>query len=84
MEKKKDNSIEIKNEEKNKIDNAEKIEKTNKTEITIENQKNENGVEDKSETNEEKNKKFIPTTKNSSLNQDLFSLSQNINANYVD
>ena len=75
MEKKTDNSIEIKNEDKNKMDNAEKIEETNKTEITIENQKNENGVEVKSETNEEKNKKFILTTKNSSLNPELFSLS---------
>jgi len=75
MEKKTDNSIEIKNEEKNKIDNAEKIEETNKTEITIENQKNENGVEGKSETDEGKNKKFIPITKNSSLNPELFSLS---------
>ena len=75
MEKKTDNSIEIKNEEKNKIDNAEKKEETNKIEINIENQKNENGVEGKSETDEEKNKKFIPTTKNSSLNPELFSLS---------
>ena len=75
MEKKTENIIEIKNDDKNKMDNPEKVEETNKTEITIENQKNENGVEDKSETNEEKNKKFIPTTKNSSLNQELFSLS---------
>jgi hypothetical protein len=75
MEKKTDNIIEIKNEEENKMDNAEKVEETNKIEIAIENQKNENGVEGKSETDEEKNKKFIPTTKNSSLNPELFSLS---------
>ena len=75
MEKKTDNIIEIKNEEENKMDNAEKVEETNKIEITIKNQKNENGFEGKSETDEEKNKKFIPTTKNSSLNPELFSLS---------
>jgi hypothetical protein len=75
MEKKTDNIIEIKNEEENKMDNAEKVEETNKIEIAIENQKNENGVEGKSETDEEKNKKFIPTIKNSSLNPELFSLS---------
>ena len=56
MEKKTDNIIEIKNEEENKMNNAEKVEETNKTEITIENQKNENGVEGKIETDEDKNK----------------------------
>ena len=75
MEKENDNIKEIKNEDKNKINNTEKMEETNKSEITSESKKNKNGVEGKNDINEENNKKFVPITKNSSLNPELFSLS---------
>ena len=75
MEKKTDNIIEIKNEDKNKMDNTDKVEETNKADLTTESKINEIMVEGKNEPNKENNKKFIPITKNSSLNAELFSLS---------
>ena len=59
----------------NKMENTEKVEETNKTDLTTESKINENVVESKNEANKENNKKFIPITKNSSLNAELFSLS---------
>ena len=75
MRKESANFVEIKNEDKNKMNNVEKVKGINKIEMAIESKKNENKIEGKNGINEENNEKFIPITKNSSLNPELFSLS---------